>query len=938
MSKNIFSKVLILAAVVFAGGIIIGTAFAASTGPNNGSVFVNDSSIGSFTWSNTSNAQTSNGQYASVSLTNSGQPSKYLKVTGFGFSIPAGSTIDGISVSVERHQLCDSSCSSSFVTDESIKLVKNGVIGGNNEASTTHWGTSDTVATYGGSNDKWGLTWNVSDINSSSTGFVFAAQRTSGGDRTAYVDYVSMTVYYTAVAVPSVTLLPTSLPNGTVGTAYLQTLTASTTATGTFTWSKATGSLPAGLSLDTSATGKTTTISGTPSATGTSTFTIAVTNGSSSSTRSYTVGVVAAPVTNGTLVVKKIVLNNDGGTAATSSFSFRVNGGATTTFNASGINNLTVATGTYTIVETAAAGYAPGYSNCSGVTVSAGATTTCTITNDDINTPPVLSLPSDMTVEATGPAGATVIFSATATDGNPVNSAVSCLPGSGSVFAMGTTTVNCSASDASHATTTGSFLVTVVDTTKPEISGTPTDVSVSASGSDTIVEYTNPTASDVVSGGLTVACTPSSGSSFAVGTTPVTCTTTDGAGNTSTSTFNIIVSDTTGPVLTLPADRTVEATDSSGATVTFSVTATDLVDGSIIPSCSPVSGSTFALGTTTVSCSATDSSDNTSSGGFLIWVVDTTPPIISLLGDASIHVAFGSIYTDAGATASDSVNGDLTGLIAQSGSVDTSIAGTYILNYNVSDAAGNAASPVTRTVIVDRAPNHAPILSLSGLEPRMLNVGETYVEAGATASDPEDGDLTSKIIIGGDTVDTGTPDGYVVTYTVTDNDELNPLTATAIRHIYVIRTQGAGGGNGGGVGRVLGTSTESMGQVLGTSTEAFGTTTVVLAPTPNCAVSIVSFLRFGGKNNSEEVKKLQIFLNTHEGEHLPVTGVFGGLTRAAVIRFQKKYADQILKPWLDLGHSDVRNGTGYVYKTTSRWINQITCPALNLPIPELPNR
>lgn len=87
----------------------------------------------------------------------------------------------------------------------------------------------------------------------------------------------------------------------------------------------------------------------------------------------------------GTLIVQKVVINNDGGTAATSSFSFTVNGNSTTTFNSDGENELSLALGTYTIVEVPAAGYTTTYEGCTNVEVNASTTSTCTITNDDID-------------------------------------------------------------------------------------------------------------------------------------------------------------------------------------------------------------------------------------------------------------------------------------------------------------------------------------------------------------------------------------------------------------------------------------------------------------------------------------------------------------------------------------------------------------------------
>ncbi|PTX64211.1 putative secreted protein (Por secretion system target) [Kordia periserrulae] len=84
-------------------------------------------------------------------------------------------------------------------------------------------------------------------------------------------------------------------------------------------------------------------------------------------------------------------------------------------------------------------------------------------------------------------------------------------------------------------------------------------------------------------------------------------------------------------------------------------------------------------------------------------VADTVAPVITLNGASTINLTVGDSFTDPGATASDNIDGDLTASIVVTGSVNTSVAGTYTLNYNVSDAAGNAATQVSRTVNVDPA-------------------------------------------------------------------------------------------------------------------------------------------------------------------------------------------------------------------------------------------
>jgi hypothetical protein len=90
-------------------------------------------------------------------------------------------------------------------------------------------------------------------------------------------------------------------------------------------------------------------------------------------------------------------------------------------------------------------------------------------------------------------------------------------------------------------------------------------------------------------------------------------------------------------------------------------------------------------------------------GGNNGGTADATAPVITLTGDSQMTLDTGESFTDPGATAADDTDGDISGSVAVSGTVDTSTAGTYTLTYNVADAAGNAATAVTRTVIVQAA-------------------------------------------------------------------------------------------------------------------------------------------------------------------------------------------------------------------------------------------
>jgi len=92
---------------------------------------------------------------------------------------------------------------------------------------------------------------------------------------------------------------------------------------------------------------------------------------------------------------------------------------------------------------------------------------------------------------------------------------------------------------------------------------------------------------------------------------------------------------------------------------------------------------------------------------------DTVKPVIALTGSATINLTVGDTYNELGATATDDVDGNLTASISITGTVNTSVAGTYTKNYNVSDAAGNVANQVSRTVVVNPASTSDTAVNLS---------------------------------------------------------------------------------------------------------------------------------------------------------------------------------------------------------------------------------
>jgi hypothetical protein len=309
--------------------------------------------------------------------------------------------------------------------------------------------------------------------------------------------------------------------------------------------------------------------------------------------------------------------------------------------------------------------------------------------------PPVVQSHGNLVAEATGSGGTHVAYTVpAATDSLDGAVPVACAPSSGSLFALGHTTITCSTQDAAGNTAASTFDIQVRDTTAPTIQVHPDLVAEATGPSGASVAYSAPAATDVVDPAVAVNCTPASGSVFALGHTTVACGTQDRAGNSATaSSFDIHVRDTTAPTIQAHANVTAEATAATGATVTYAApTANDLVSGSATVTCAPASGSTFAVGHTTVTCAAQDARGNGTSSTFDIHVRDTTAPAIQAHANAIAEAtgAAGATVTYTSPTASDLVSGSAAVTCAPA-SGSTFAVGHTTVTCSAQDAAGNTA-------------------------------------------------------------------------------------------------------------------------------------------------------------------------------------------------------------------------------------------------------
>lgn len=163
-----------------------------TAGPNYPSNSSNVSDSGDGAWSSPSNVYADDATYATGFQDGSAAgKTDRLKNLNFGFAIPSGATIDGITVEIDRKTSGGSNSS-----DLLVQLYKAGALVGSNKASATAYTTSDVTATYGGTSDLWGTTWTDADINDAAFGVCFQSEQTNSVGRTVSVDFVRITVTY----------------------------------------------------------------------------------------------------------------------------------------------------------------------------------------------------------------------------------------------------------------------------------------------------------------------------------------------------------------------------------------------------------------------------------------------------------------------------------------------------------------------------------------------------------------------------------------------------------------------------------------------------------------------------------------------------------------------------------------------------------------------
>ncbi len=367
-----------------------------------------------------------------------------------------------------------------------------------------------------------------------------------------------------------------------------------------------------------------------------------------------------------------------------------------------------------------------------------------TVVNVIDDQPPVLNVPANITVPSDlGRTTAVVRYEVTATDDFPGVTVIS-LPASGSAFPIGTTTVTATAVDAAGHRVQKTFTVTVIDSMPPTIL-CPTDIlkATDPGASNAVVRYTI-TATDNVPG-VSVSCSPASGSTFAMGITTVVCAARDARGNTANCMFTVTVIDREAPTLIMPTNQVVQMeTSAESVEFNYDVEVRDNAPGATY-FCMPPSGSALTLGVTNIVCIGSDTSGNNTTNSFTVTVFQISnpnllPPVVNVPADMMVPTDRGTnnAVVEYTASVSSAAPGATLSCTPASGSVFAM--GVTTVTCTGRDIVGNTTTKSFTVTVYD---NENPLLNLpanivrpvdAGLETAVVNYTVTATDNSGSVS------------------------------------------------------------------------------------------------------------------------------------------------------------------------------------------------------------
>ena len=304
---------------------------------------------------------------------------------------------------------------------------------------------------------------------------------------------------------------------------------------------------------------------------------------------------------------------------------------------------------------------------------------------------PTIVIPDDIIAEATGQLTDVNLGSASATD--VADADVTITHNAPDSFPLGLTAVIYIATDDSDNFVVDAQIVSVRDTTKPVIIA-PKDITFVSAGMLSMINLGTATATDIVDDALTI--TNNAPNSFPIGTTTITWTATDDSGNSATAIQTVTVKDSSVSVLILPSDVVAEATGPLTVVDIGTATATDSAGSITATNNAP---DAFPIGITTVTWTATDSSEHILTGIQTVTVRDTVVPTIVIPDDIIAEALSSMTGLDIGSvTATDTVDSDVA---ITNDAPESFPLGLTVVTYVATDDSGNSATATQRITVQD---------------------------------------------------------------------------------------------------------------------------------------------------------------------------------------------------------------------------------------------
>ena len=325
-----------------------------------------------------------------------------------------------------------------------------------------------------------------------------------------------------------------------------------------------------------------------------------------------------------------------------------------------------------------------------------------------------------------------------------------------------------------HAVLRGRASITIQDSTPPVLSA-PADITAEATGSSTTVDIGTATATDVFDSNPTV--TNDAPELFPLGTTTITWTATDGAGNAATATQTVTVRDSTPPLgISAPPSLTVEAT---GPLTIIDIGTATVTNAGPNPTVTHDAPESFPIGTTVVTWTATDSG-NTVRAYQVITVRDTLPPVLSIPADITAEATGQLTAVDIGTPTVTDADPNPTVTNDAPGSFPI---GTTTVTWTATDSGGRTTTATQTVTVRDTTP---PVVTApAGVTAEATGALTTLDVGAATATDAVDPNPT----VTHDAPGSFPPGETAVTWTATDSSD-NKATATQIVTVQYTYSEG----------------------------------------------------------------------------------------------------------------------------------------------------